>query len=230
MSHERRRYQEACETAAATASTIFHTVDDDSFSHHGSSVSSTSFHRAGSSSSDDMSDDLYAFDDRVMPHRSPHRHRRRNSSVSFNSHPMLIPPNTSPYHATSSMPIPVGQPTYNYGGTSPYHTGGSPYNGSSPYHGPSTFPQQYPGSIQGMPLVGSSYDPNQAYLYQGAASYPQQTYIQTQPGMSQTVPMPHGSTLVIQQPPQESSRHHKRRHKHRSKSRHRSHSDAGYMY
>jgi len=197
-------------------------------------MSSASFRRAGSSnSSDDLSDDLYAYDERVMPHRS-HRHRRRSSSVSFNSRPMIMPPpNTSPYQPVSSIPIPVNQPAYNYGGGgSPYQAGGSPY--SSSFNGPSTYPQQYPTGVQGVPLVGSSYDPNQQYHYQGSGSYPQQTYIQAQPGMSQTVPMVPGSSIIIQQPVQQSSRR-KRHHKHRSRSRdsrrrHRSQSDAGYLY
>lgn len=227
--HERRKFREACETAAATASTIFHTLDDDLYS-GGSQISASPFRRAGSTSSDEFSDDLYAFDDQVMP-RSRH-HRRRNSSVSFNSRPMIIPPNAGSYQPVSSMPIPVGQPTYSYSGGSPYQAGGSPYSNTSPFNGPSSYPQQYPGSVQGVPVVGSAYDPNQALHYQNAASYPQQAYIQAQPGMSQTVPMVPGQTIILQQPAQQSSRHKRHHHKHRSSSRssRRRHSDAGYIY
>ena len=178
-----------------------------------------------------------------MPHRS-HSHRRRSSSVSFSSRPTIIP-GGSPYQPVSSIPIPINQPSYSQNGGSPYNTGGSPYNNggplyntggspysnTSPFQGPNTYPQQYP--VQGVPVVSSSYDPNQALLYQGAGSYPQQTYIQGQPGQ-QPVPVPPGSTIYIQQPPQQSSSRHKRHHKHRSGSRdsrrHRSHSDAGYLY
>jgi hypothetical protein len=218
-------------------------------------MSPSSFHRSGSSSSDDLSDELYAFDESVRPRRS-HRSRRRSSSVSFNSRPTVIGPNVSPYHHGTSMPIPINQPTYSHSGGSPYQPGGSPYQpggspyhpggspyqhggspyqpgsspyqpGGSPYSAPGNYSQQYPG----VPVVGTSYDPNQALLYQNQnpASYPQQTYIQAQPGMNQGVPMPPGSTIVIQQPPQHSSRH-KRHHKHRSGSRHRSHSDVYPVY
>lgn len=166
-----------------------------------------------------------------MPQGS-NRNRRRSSSVSFNSRPMLIAPNTS-YQPASSMPIPVNQPTYSYSGGSPYQPGGSPFPNSSSYPSPGSYTQQqYPGSV---PVVGSPYDQNQALVYQGSAgSYPQQTYIQAQPGMSQTVPMVPGQTIVIQQPAQQSSRH-KRHHKHRSGSRdsrrrHRSHSDVYPVY
>jgi hypothetical protein len=243
--HERRKFREACETAGATASTIFHTLDDDPYS-SGSYTSSAPFRRAASTSSDEFSDDLYAFDDNVMP-RGSLRHRRRSSSVSFNSRPMIIPPGTS-YQPPSGIPIPVNQSPYNYPGGSPYNTGGSPYNtGGSPYNtggspysnpspfnGPSSFPQQYPGGVQGVPVVGSTYDPNQAVPYQGSASYPQQTYIQSQPGMTQAVPMVPGSAIIIHQPAQQSSRH-KHHHKHRSGSRdsrrrHRSQSDVYPVY
>lgn len=164
-----------------------------------------------------------------MP-RGSQRHRRRSSSVSFNSRPMIIPPNISPYQQASNIQIPGTQPSYNYPGGSPYQAGGSPYSNTSPFQGPSSYPQQYPGGIQGVPVVGSTYDPNQAFNpYQGSGSYPQQTYIQAQPGMSQSVPMAPASTIVIQQPAQQSSRH-RRHHKHRSGSRdsrrrHRSNSD-----
>lgn len=245
MHDERRRYREACETAAATASTIFHTPDDDAHSSGGSYYSPSSFRRSGSVSSDEFSDDLYAYDERAMPRGSP-RHRRRSSSVSFNSRPTIITQGNSPYQPTSSipMPIPLNQPTYSYGnGGSPYQPGGSPYSnpspyqpGSSPYSNPSpylapgSYPQQYSSGVQGVPVVGSSYDPNQTVHYQGSASYPQQTYIQAQPGMAQSVPMPPGSTIIIQQPSQSRS---KRHHKHRSGSRdsrrrHRSHSEVVY--
>jgi len=235
--HERRKFREACETAAATASTIFHTLDEDEFS-SGSHLSPGSFRRAGSPSSDEFSDDLYAFDERAMPHRSQ-RHRRRSSSVSFNSRPMIIP-GGSPYQGVSSIPIPVNQSHYNHNGGSPYHTGGSPYHAggspfsnSSPYHGTNAYQQQYPGGVQGLPVVGSGYDPNQAYLYQNSGSLPQQTYIQPQPGMSRSVPMGPGSTIILQPPSHQSSRN-RRHHKHRSGSRdsrrrHRSHSEAGYL-
>lgn len=191
-------------------------------------MSSAPFRRSGSTSSDEFSDDLYAFDDNVMP-RGSNRHRRHSSSVSFSSRPVMIPPNTSPYQPGNSIPIPVNQPTYSHSGGSPYNNGGSPYSNSSPYHGPSSYPQQYPGGVQGVPVVGSTYDQNQALLYQGSGSYPQPTYIQTQPGMAQSVPMAPGSAIIISQPSQQSSRH-KRHHKHRSGSRdgrrrHRSHSD-----
>jgi hypothetical protein len=230
--HERRKLREACETAAATASTIFHTLSDDEYS-SGSHFSSASFRRAGSTSSDEFSDDLYAFDENAMPHRS-NRQRRRSSSVSFNSRPMIMPPpgGGSPYQPVSSIPIPVNGSSYSHNGGSPYNPGGSPYSSSSPFHG--AYPQQYPGGVQGLPVVGSNYDPNQAYLYQNTGSYPQQTYIQAQPGMSQSVPMVPGSTFILQQPAHHSSRR-RRHHKHRSGSRdsrrrHRSHSDAGYLY
>ena len=195
-----------------------------------------------SSSSDDLSDELYAFDERAMP-RGSHRSRRRSSSVSFSSRPTMIAPNVSPYHG--SMPIPINQPTYSYSGGSPYQPGGSPYQqggslyqpGSSPYSNsptfvaPGSYPQQYPNGVQGVPMVGNSYDPNQALMYQNqAASYPQQTYIQAQPGMNQSVPMVPGSTIVIQQPSQQSSSRHKHHRKHRSGSRHRSHSDVYPIY
>jgi hypothetical protein len=197
----------------------------------GSHMSSSPFRRPGSSSSDEYDDDLYSFDERAMPRRS-HQQRRRSSSVSFNSRPTIIPPNGSPYQAVSSIPIPVN----NFSGGSPYHAGGSPYSGSSPYHTTTGFPQQYPGGVQGLPIVGSSYDPNQGVMYQGSGSYPQQTYIQAQPGIPQSLPMVPGQ-YVIQQPNQHSSSssssRHKRHHKHRSGSRderrrHRSHSDAEY--
>lgn len=168
-----------------------------------------------------------------MP-RGSHHHRRRSSSVSFNSRPALIQPNVSPYQLGSSvpMPIPGNQPTYSYSGGSPYQPGSSPYSNSSPYPGPSSYPQ-YPNGVQGVPMVGSPYDPSQTLLYQNPGSYPQQTYIQAQPGMNQTVPMVPGSTIVIQQPAQQSSRH-KRHHKHRSGSRdsrrHRAYSDVYPVY
>jgi len=209
-------------------------------------MSSSPFRRPGSSSSDEHEDDLYGFDERAMPHRSHHQ-RRRSSSVSFNSRPTIIPPSgSSPYQTVSSIPIPVN----NYGGNSPYHTGGSPYHaggspyhaggspysGSSPYHNTTAYPQQYPGGVQPMPIAGSTYDPNQA-IYQGSGSYPQQTYLQAQPGMPQSLPMVPGS-YIIQQPSQHSSSsssRHKRHHKHRSGSRdgrhrHRSQSDAEYSH
>jgi len=214
-------------------------LSDDGYS--GGSHISSSFRRPGSSSSDEFSDDLYAFDEHAIP-RGSHRQRRRSSSVSFNSRPTIIPPNGSPYQGAPSIPIPVNQTSYNYSGGSPYHTGGSPYHtGGSPYHTggspysntsqfhPASYPQQYPSNVQGVPLVGGSYDPNHALVYQGSGSYPQQTYIQPQPGMSQTIPMAPGSAILIQQP----TRRHKHHHKHRSGSRdgrrrHRSHSDAEY--
>lgn len=203
-------------------------IGDDSYS-NGSHLSPTQFHRAGSTSSDEFSDDLYAFDESAMPHRS-HGHRRRSSSVSFSSRPTIIPPGGSPYQPVGSIPIPVNQPSYSYSGGSPYHPGGSPYAGSSPYHGQGTYPQQYPGGMQGVPVVSSSYDPNQAVLYQNpAGSYPQQTYIQGQPGMSQSVPMHPPPTVYIQEPSRHSSSRRKH-HKHRSGSRHRSHSDADYSH
>jgi hypothetical protein len=245
--HERRKFREACQTAAATASTIFHTMDDDWYSGGGSQVSSSPFRRAGSTSSDDFSDDLYAFDEPVMPRRS---HRRRSSSVSFNSRPMIIPQNPG-YQPSQGIPIPMNQQSYSYSGGqpggspyqaggspyqaggSPYQTGGSPYSNPSQFNGPGSYPQ-YQGGLQGLPALGTSYDPNQALAYQqGAGSYPQQTYLQTQPGMSQTVPMVPGSAIVIHQPAQSSSHRSKRHHKHRSSSRdnrrHRSSSDA-YHY
>ncbi|KAF9793398.1 hypothetical protein BJ322DRAFT_1034470 [Thelephora terrestris] len=233
--HERRKFREACETAAASASTIFHTLDDDGYSNGShTSPSHSSFRRSGSNSSDDYADDLYALDERHMP-RGSHRHRRRSSSVSFNSRPTMIPQNVSPYQHSSSMPmqIPGAQPNYGYPGGSPYQPGGSPYSNPSPYVAPSSYPQQY-GGVQGVPVLGSNYDPNQALLYQNPGSYPQQTYIQAQPGMSQSVPMQPGSTIVIQQPSQ-SSRHSKRHHKHRSSSRdsrrrHRSYSEVYPVY
>jgi len=195
-------------------------------------MSSSPFRRPGSSSSDEYDDDLYAFDDRAMPHRSHHQ-RRRSSSVSFNSRPTIIPPNGSPYQAVSSVPIPINN---NYSGGSPYHAGGSPYSGSSPYHATTAYPQQYPSNVQPMPIAGSTYDPNQGVIYQGSGSYPQQTYIQAQPGVPQSLPMVPGS-YIIQQPSQHSSSssRHKRHHKHRSGSRddrrrHRSHSDAEYIH
>lgn len=177
-----------------------------------------------------------------MP-RGSHRQRRRSSSVSFSSRPTMIPQNVSPYQLGSSvpMPIPINQPTYSYNGGSPYQPGGSPYQpGGSPYSNsspyPNSYPQQYSNGVQGVPVVGTTYDPNQALLYQqGSGSYPQQTYIQApQPGMSQSVPMPPGSTIIIQQPTQ-SSRPRKHHHKHRSSSRderrrHRSHSDVYPVY
>jgi hypothetical protein len=247
--NERRKFREACETAAATASTIFHTLDDDGYS-SGSHLSPSSFNRSGSTSSDDFSDDLYAFDERAMP-RGSHRHRRRNSSVSFSSRPMMVPQNVSPYQQASSMPIPIGQPS-SYGG-SPYQSGSSPYSNSPPFLGASSYPQQYPTSVPGVPVLGSSYDPNQGALYQNPPgsypqqaytqqaytqqtypqqaypqqAYPQQTYIQAQPGMNQAVPVTPGSTIVIQQPSSRSS-HSKRHHRHRSSSRRRSHSEAVY--
>ena len=204
----------------------------------GGHMSSSPFRRPGSSSSDEYEDDVYAFDERAMPRRS-HSHRRRSSSVSFSSRPTIIPPNGSPYQAVSSIPIPVN----NFGGGSPYHSGGSPYSGSSPYHATTGlspyhtatgYPQQYPGNVQPMPIAGSTYDPNQAVLYQGSGSYPQQTYLQAQPGMPQSLPMVAGSSYIIQQPSHHSSsssRH--KHHKHRSGSRdsrrrHRSQSDADY--
>ena len=167
-----------------------------------------------------------------MP-RGSHRHRRRSSSVSFNSRPTIIPQGNSPYQPASSvpMPIPIAQQTYSYGnGGSPYQPGSSPYSNPSPYLAPGSYPQQYPSGVQGVPVVGSSYDPNQAIQYQNPGSYPQQTYIQAQPGMSQSVPMPPGSTIIIQQPSQSRHKHHR---KHRSSSRddrrrHRSHSEAIY--
>jgi hypothetical protein len=220
--------------------------------------------RHSGSSSGDEYDDIYAFDDRVRP-RGGSRHRRRSSSVSFNSRPRMIPqggspyqqggslypqggspyqqggslypPGGSPYQPVSSIPIPINQQSYNRSGGSPsFHPGSSPYSGSSPYHG-QNYQQQYPGGIQGLPLVGGSYDPNQGVMYQGGGSYPgpQPTYIQAQPGISQAVPVPAGSTVYIQQPTQQqSSSRHKHR-KHRSGSsdgrhRHRSRSDAGYLY
>jgi len=194
-----------------------------------------------------------------MP-RGLDRHRRRSSSVSFNSRPMIMPPSGSPYQPVSSIPIPTNQSHYNYHGGSPYntsgsphntsgspyhtggspyhtggspyHTGGSPYSSSLPYHGTS-YQHQYPGGVQGLPVVGSGYDPNQA-LYQNPGSFPQQNYIQAQPGMSQALPMAPGTALVIHQPTQQSSRR-RSHHKHSSGSRdsrrrHRSHSDAGYVY
>jgi hypothetical protein len=191
-------------------------------------MSSSPFRGPGSSSSDEYDDDLYAFDERAMPRRSHHQ-RRRSSSVSFNSRPTIIPPNGSPYQSVSSIPIPIN----NFNGGSPYHPGGSPYSGSSQYHTTTAYPQQYPSGVQAMP-IGGSYDPNQAALYQGSGSYPQQTYIQAQPGMPQSLPMVPGS-YIIQQPSQHSSSssRHKRHHKHRSGSRdsrrHRSHSDAEYI-
>ena len=215
-------------------------LDEDRYPNNGSQISASPFHRASSTSSDEFSDDLYAFDENVMP-RGSHHHRRRSSSVSFNSRPMIIPPNTSSYQPPSAVPIPVNQSPYNYPGGSPYNTGGSqyntggsPYSNSSPFNGPSSYPQQYPGGMQGLPIVGSSYDPNQAPLYQGSASYPQQTYIQAQPGMSQAVPMVPGSAIIIQQPAQDTSRHRRHR-KHRSRSRdsrrrHRSNSDVYPVY
>ena len=195
-------------------------------------MSSSPFRGPGSSSSDEYDDDLYAYDDRAMPRRSHHQ-RRRSSSVSFNSRPTIIPPNGSPYQAVSSIPIPVN----NFGGGSPYHPGGSPYSGSSPYQTTTGYPQQYTGGVQPIPIAGSSYDPNQGVLYQGGGSYPQQTYLQAQPGMPQSLPMVPGS-YIIQQPSQHSSSsssRHKRHHKHRSGSRdsrrrHRSHSDAEYIH
>lgn len=256
MHNERRKFREACETAAATASTIFHTVspsdtvlrlfndlirsclqlDDDGYSSSSyMSPHSSSFHQSGSISSDDFDDDLYAFDERAMP-RGSHRQRRRSSSVSFSSRPTLIPPNVSPYQLGSSVPIPIqNQPNYSYNGGSPYQPGSSPYSNSSPYPAPGSYPQQYPNGVQGVPMVGSPYDPNQTLLYQGGpGSYPQQTYIQAQPGMSQSVPMVPGSTIVIQQPSQHSSSRHKRHHKHRSSSRdgrrHRSYSEVYPVY
>jgi hypothetical protein len=193
-------------------------------------MSSSPFRRPGSSSSDEYEDDVYAFDDRAIPRRS-HSSRRRSSSVSFNSRPTIIPPNGSPYQAVSSIPIPVN----NFSGGSPYHAGGS-FPSSSPYQTATGYPQQYPGGVQGLPMVPSSYDPNQSMLYPGSGSYPQQTYIQAQPGMPQSLPMAPGQSYIIQQPSQHSSsssRHSKRHHKHRSGSRdsrrrHRSHSDAEY--
>lgn len=183
-----------------------------------------------------------------MP-RGSHRSRRRSSSVSFSSRPTMIAPNVSPYHA--SMPIPINQPAYSYGGASSYQPGGSPYQpggspyqpggspyqpGTSPYSNsptfiaPGSYQQQYPNGVQGVPMT--NYDPNQTLMYQNPASYPQQTYIQAQPGMNQSVPMPPGSTIVIQQPSQHSSSssRHKRHHKHRSSSRHRSHGDVYPVY
>jgi len=165
-----------------------------------------------------------------MP-RGSHHHRRRSSSVSFGSRPTIITQGNSPYQQTSSvpMPIPLTQPTYTYSsGGSPYQPGSSPYSNPSPYMAPGSYSQQYPTGVQGVPVVGSSYDPNQAVQYQAPASYPQQTYIQAQPGMAQSVPMPPGSTIIIQQPSRS-----KRHHKHRSSSRddrrrHRSHSEAVY--
>lgn len=171
-----------------------------------------------------------------MPRGSP-RHRRRSSSVSFSSRPTIIAPSSSSYQPSHSIPVPVNQSPYNYPGGSPYQAGGSPYSNTSPFHGPSSYPsnypQQYSGGVQGVPMVGNTYDPNQAPLYQGSASYPQQTYIQAQPGMTQTVPMVPGSAIIIQQPAQQSSRHSKRHRRHRSGSRdsrrrHRSHSEAVY--
>lgn len=199
-------------------------------------MSPSSYRRSGSTSSDDLSDDLYAFDERAMPRGSP-RHRRRSSSVSFSSRPSMIPQNVSPYQlgSTLPMPIPGNQSTYGYNaGGSPYQPGSSPYSNSSPY--PSSYPQQYPSGMQGAPVLGSSYDPNQAF-YQNPASFPQhpqQIHIQPQPGMNQAVPMAPGSTIIIQQPSSSSSRH-KRHHKHRSSSRddrrrHRSHSDVYPVY
>lgn len=217
-------------------------MDDDGYStnSHASPSYSSSFRRSGSTSSDDWDEELYALDDRVMP-RGSQRSRRRSSSVSFNSRPAMIPPNgspynTSPYHLSSTMPmqIPGAQPNYGYSGGSPYQPGSSPYSNTSPYQGPSSYPQQYPSGVQGVPVLGSSYDPNQQPLYQNPGSYPQQTYIQPQPGMSQGVPMPPGSTIIIQQPSQSSSRHSKRHSKHRSSSRdtrrHRSHSEVYPVY
>ena len=126
MHHEQRKFREVCETAAATASTIFHTVSSTPCSSWSPSPdpiqSPCSWMTTGipaeatslppphpvnlAALSDDFSEDLYTFDENVMPWR-PDCHRHRSSSISFNSRPMLIPPNTTPpYQLGSSIPIP----------------------------------------------------------------------------------------------------------------------------
>jgi len=132
-------------------------------------------------------------------------------------------PGSSPYQPGSS-PYQPGTSPYQPG-TSPYQPGGSPYSTSSPYPAPGSYPQYHSG-VQGVPMVGTGYDQNQSLLHpHNHGSYPQQTYIQAQPGMSQSVPMVPGSTIIIQQPSRRKGHHKHRSSSRDSRSRHRSHSD-----